>query len=192
MDFRLTYSGPLYTTQNDVDVPRRAPHVHSIRCVFHEQLKTLWRQHPTLNALATSSVDAVTKIPRAGFEWVPLVTRANGLICKLDILILRSGPPGRVIADIDNRLKTLFDALRMGHNPDELGAKTRETQINPNDGETPFYVLLENDDLITHVSVTTDMLLQPVKDVPRDNAVRLVIGVTIRPYHTHVDNADYL
>jgi hypothetical protein len=51
----------------------------------------------------------------------------------------------------------------------------------------PFCVLVEDDRLITKVSA--DMLLEPVPDVEDQNdAVRLVIGVTVRPYHVHLDN----
>ena len=49
-----------------------------------------------------------------GFEWLPIVTGTNGLICKLDILMLRAGAPGDVLHDVDNRLKTLFDAPTEG------------------------------------------------------------------------------
>ena len=35
--------------------------------------------------------------------WKPIVTEDNGLICALDILMLRKGPPGEVRTDIDNR-----------------------------------------------------------------------------------------
>jgi hypothetical protein len=34
--------------------------------------------------------------------------------------MLREGQPGRVLYDIDNRLKTLFDALRIAKGPNEL------------------------------------------------------------------------
>ena len=182
----------LFGTQKDADVPRRSRHVHDIRRAFHSQMKRLWLQHPTLSGIAIQSPDIVSRISLEDFTWLPLVTESNGLICKLDILMLRAGPPGRVIADIDNRLKTIFDALRMARTPEELGSRTPEGQLKPLTDETPFFVLLENDHLITHVSVTTDTILEPVPPVPEENAVRLVIGVTVRPYHAHTDNLDYV
>src|ERR1700730_3830664 len=95
-------------------------------------------------------------------------------------LFVNDGAPGDVLTDIDNRLKTLFDALRKAKGPQELGAGTSSGQVAPDADEKPFYVLLEDDKLITDVAVTTDMLLQPVPDTPPAEAVRLVIEVTIR------------
>ncbi len=114
-----------------------------------------------------------------------MVTKDNRLICALDILMLRNGPPGKVRTDIDNRLKTLFDALQMP-NSDQLGGETSKP------GQDPFYVLLEDDCLITRVAVTSDMLLEPVEGVKREeDAVRLVINVTVRPYVTTFENIDF-
>ena len=110
------------------------------------------------------------------------------MICKLDILLLRHGNPGNVLFDIDNRLKTLFDALRMPTGPHELGEGTPKGKQTPDPDEDPFYVLLENDNLITHVAVTSDRLLEPVPGTSEDEAVRMVVAVTVRPYDVHMDN----
>jgi hypothetical protein len=120
-----------------------------------------------------------------------MVTEENGLICKLDILMLRHGQPGRAIYDVDNRLKTLFDALRKAKVPLELGAGTSSGQVMPAEDEDPFYILLEDDKLITHISVTTDTMLEPVSSVLPNEAVRLVISVTIRPYRVFPENSGY-
>ena len=97
--------------------------------------------------------------------------------------MLRNGLPGRVQTDIDNRLKTVFDALRMPTSA-ELSRKVESEEhqsLYPD--LDPFYVLLEDDQLITKVSVTSDMLLEPVPEVTRpEDAVRLIINVNIRPY----------
>ena len=126
-----------------------------------------------------------------GFNWLPFPTYESHVICKLDILMLRDGPPGRVLTDIDNRLKTIFDALKKPKGPSELGANTSEGQRVPGPDEDPFFVLVEDDSLITHVSVASDTLLEAVPDVPRDNAVRLLISAKLQPYKTTVDNADF-
>jgi hypothetical protein len=78
--------------------------------------------------------------------------------------------------DIDNRFKTLFDALQMPQNGQEIGG-----EVSRND-EDPFFVLLQEDDSIANVSLTSDRLL----DVPfsnsydRDYSV-LVINVKLQP-----------
>jgi hypothetical protein len=195
MEFRLTYDGILLGDRTDKSAQKRSLHKHDLRKNFHKQLQALWRKHPTLAehaALMRRTTDGPMQIyPRDGFNWLPLVTNANGLICMLDILMLREGAPGRVVTDIDNRLKTLFDALRMASGGIELGSGTPEGQRTPEVDQDPFYVLLEDDHLITHVAVTTDMLLEPVNDTPPENAVRLVINVTVRPYRSTMDNADF-
>jgi hypothetical protein len=70
--------------------------------------------------------------------------------------MLRAEAPGRIIVgrgDIDNRLKTLFDALRAPTSKQEIKEGARATSA-----DDPLYVLLE-DDLITRASVETDRWL---------------------------------
>jgi hypothetical protein len=201
MEFHLTYEGALFAHQDDKKILQRNEHVHSIRRQFHEQLKVLWHSHPILNALRTASDEYCNKpngpklreiFDEQAFNWLPIVTTANELICKVDILMLRHGPPGEVPTDIDNRIKTLFDALRKTTGPSEQVTKSGRP-LTPTKTEDPFYVLLQDDKLITHVSVTSDMLLEPVRKsfIARDNAVRLVINVTVRPYHPFAETVGF-
>jgi hypothetical protein len=200
MEFRLTYEGPLLAHRDDKRLEQRKRHTHDIRRRFHTQLKALWREHPILSAQAAQASRGESSFMTEhflhdGFNWLPIVTDSNGLICKLDILMLRHGKPGKVLWDIDNKLKTIFDSLRKARGPKELGDGT----IKPAPDEDPFYVLLEDDRLITHVAVTTDTLLEPVKvetsegmvEVPEDEAARLVINVTVRPYSPYLENIGY-
>jgi hypothetical protein len=198
MDFRLTYDGPLLAHKDGSVLPKRSLHVHDIRRKFHKQLKVLWSEHPILKELKDAPPEyhqpprpAVMHVfEHDGFRWLPIVNEANGLICKIDVLLLRSGPPGEVVSDIDNRVKTILDALRKAKGSYELGAGTSRGPLTPASDEDPFYVLLEDDKLITHLSVTSDMLLEPV-DAPRDHAVRLVISVTVRPYRPYIETLGY-
>ncbi len=119
MEFRLTYAGPLLAHQEagKTRLRERSLHVHAIRKVFHKQLKELWSGHPVLAQVQRndSSVELVYGsgecpplnqiFKRDGFNWLPMVTEANGLICKLEILMLRHGQPGQVIYDVDHRLR---------------------------------------------------------------------------------------
>jgi hypothetical protein len=99
-----------------------------------------------------------------------------------NITILRPEPPGAIITqsgDIDNRLKTLFDGLKIptiGELPSGDG---------PMSGETPFYCLLEDDNLITRISVTTERLLEPSKDTAY---VELLIRVKTKPTRVTLGN----
>jgi hypothetical protein len=187
MQFRLLYSGALYAHQGEDRLAQRRKHVHDIRRQFHKQLKKLWNDHPVLanKAFAKSPVigaQPIRDFQVSGFLFRPLANETNGLICGLDILLLRDGKPGKALTDIDNRLKTIFDALRMGKEASELDG------MEPKGDESPFYVVLQDDRLITHLSVTADTLLDPVPGVAPENAVRVVINVSIRPYDVHMDN----
>jgi hypothetical protein len=78
------------------------------------------------------------------------------LRCSLDILLLSPEDDHRIIlqgGDIDGRVKTIFDALRTPKTKEETGNQL------PEDGENPFYCLLEDDSLISEVKVTTGQLL---------------------------------
>jgi hypothetical protein len=108
-----------------------------------------------------------------GYRFVPLVSGRDGLACALDILFLRRDDPGNLIrsgGDIDNRIKVLFDALKIPRDPDELGDQ------KPDADENPFFCLLEDDRLITEVKITTDKLLLPIGTGHPDD-VHLVIHV---------------
>jgi len=88
----------------------------------------------------------------------------------VDILFLRRDNPGGLIktgGDIDNRIKVLFDGLRMPDNHNQVPEP-------PGPGENPFHCLLENDSLITDVCITTDQLLLPLGDQEKIHDVLLV------------------
>jgi hypothetical protein len=198
MQFHLTYEGPLYgSSKNDP----RPDHKHKIRRIFHKQLKKLWSENQTLRDLPhgnyVNAPQIDPRIPRwqglasrfqvGNYHFVPLVMEEMALSCSLDILFLRPDRPGNLIrsADIDARLKTLFDALKMPRETGQLGRCQ-----DPGEEEDPFYCLLEDDGLIAHVSVTTDMLLEPTSATLSKNELindaRIVIDVKARPAHmTH-------
>lgn len=111
-----------------------------------------------------------------GGRFVPLVSKAGGFTCSLEILFLRRDNPGHLIAsggDIDNRIKVLFDGLRMPNTVAELGGIPLEQD------EDPFFCLLEDDNLITSVSVTTDRLLIPQDSNEKLHDVHLIIHATV-------------
>jgi hypothetical protein len=82
----------------------------------------------------------------------------------------------------------LFDGLRLPKQENEL-----LVYEEPAADEDPFFALLEDDSLITHVSIETDMLLQPVarNDFIDPNDVRLVIQVRLRPYAVNPSNENF-
>jgi hypothetical protein len=194
MEFHLTYFGQLLGEAG----PK---HKHEIRRTFHPQLKRLWEVSPYLKSLREPlmketltinrppDVTRLEALPRrfqcGPFGLVPLVTRDLKIACSLEILFLRPDYPGGMIrsGDIDNRLKTLFDALRIpGPDTNELGGCT------PEEGESPLYCLLEDDSLITEMAVKTDVLLEPTSGTRN---ARLVITTKIKPIETTVANLGF-
>jgi hypothetical protein len=201
MKFRLTYEGRLLALSSDSVQPvSKSRHTHEIRKSFHPQLKRLWNIHPALRSAtvfdAKNLLDDVQEgllenreknFERCGYKFVPLVTEDFSLLCDIHVLFLRPDTPGSLIqsGDIDNRIKTLFDALRMPSNKAELGAYDI-----PDPEERPFFTLLEDDKLISGISVETDVLLD-MGDPKDQNNVRLVITVSIRPYKLGFHNIEF-
>lgn len=181
LEFRLTYEGPLLAHNEARD---KADHKHQIRQKFHPQLKRLWETNRFLKQEWTSDKGKMPlnehlagMFSRSGYRFVPVVWEAASLLCGLDVLILRTGDPGGVVhgGDLDNRLKTLLDALRMPKSTDELGQYT-----TPGQDEDPFYVLLEDDRLISNFRVEADSILE-VKPEQASTFARVVVTVHIKP-----------
>ncbi len=178
MEFRLVFQGNLIGSSNKKN---RTYEKHQIRRAFHPQMRRLWETKSKLKDFAERvGVRALTEErsviendcsdaelfasgisklsgnwERNGFRFLPLVAERFCLRCSLNILFLRPEESGMLIqgGDIDNRLKTLFDALRMPNNLSETGNQ------KPDENETPFFVLLEDDSLVSEIRVVTDQLL---------------------------------
>lgn len=172
MDFRLVYEGPLGANGS-------VKEKHALRRAFHPQLAHLWGQLPLREysqyLSPTPSNGSLSLVFRLGkFDFVPLVSERINLICHLEILLLRREEPGSVISqggDVDNRLKTLLDALRMPRNLTEL-----PLEETPQPGEQPFFCLLEDDRLVTRIGITTDRLLT----AGHESEIFLVLHVLVR------------
>lgn len=192
VDFRLIYQGRLPAQGSGSDT--RAADKHRIRQAFHPQLRELWNQHPQLKAyqkkpdwskIGSQMEQRAENFTRCGYKFVPLVTGEEDVACSLDILFLRRDNPGNLVrsgGDLDNRIKVLFDALRMPQNCKELAGN------DPGQGEDPFFCLLEDDSMITGVNVTTDRLLQPVGDAEAIHHVVLVIQVNVFAINSLIGN----
>lgn len=115
------------------------------------------------------------------FKFCPLVSKALGLRCSLDILLLREGQVAGVYksGDLDNRLKTLIDGLTMPRTKDQIP----EAERNPSTMTEPFYTLLADDNIIDSLKVETDTLYKHWSDnEERKKAwVTAIITVDVRP-----------
>lgn len=191
MEFRLTYQGLLRASKPREDYERqsRLKHMHDIRKRIHEQLSELWRLDPRLKWYSEKNIHVTEgegetrsysnldefskKFERGGIKWAPLINDVWGVACSLDILFLRREPKGKVIqsGDLDNRIATLFDALRI---PDE---NQIPDDLNASNEPNPFFCLLSDDKLIAEFRVTSDRLLVPSPSPQEDSKVHLVIAV---------------
>jgi hypothetical protein len=175
--FTLTYAGRL-PSSSDKNVK------HEIRRKLHPQLKELWRTHPALanqqQWIDRSSDEAEAGAFLAGIagtDFATLVHPHHKLYAELDVLVLRPEAPGAIVShfgDIDNQLKTLFDALRRPTDGSEV-----PTSWSPSADEQPLHCLLDDDKLITRVNVETDRLLKPGVD-PKH--VELTVRVTVKAF----------
>jgi hypothetical protein len=94
------------------------------------------------------------------FQFDALVGRWAGLLAELEITLLRPEPPGGIVhygGDIDNRLKTLFDAMAV---PSQQQALPPDAE--PGENEYPFFCVLEDDRQITKLTIHTERLWESV------------------------------
>ncbi len=180
MQFRLGYQGKLPAAGSS---GTRNKEKHEIRKHLHKQLSELWQHQPILSRYLdkdgqygrSAAEKMADKFKMCGFRFLPLMhTYFGSLACGLDILFLRRDQPGGLIrhgGDIDNRIKVLFDALRMPQDAQEL------TDQKPDVGEDPFFCLLQDDKQIIEVNITTDRLLIPQTTDENIHDVHLIIHV---------------
>jgi hypothetical protein len=130
-----------------------------------------------------SWIDTCAPIDRGGRKFVPLVRETLALRCGLKITFMRKEEPGGVYqgGDMDNRLKTLFDALA-APNADQI--------VDDPTMPEPIYCLMEDDSMIAGVAIETHRLLSRPNSSKHE--VRLVIEVDVRVTNPRVYNYIFL
>jgi len=159
MNFTLVYKGELKSNRGKKDK-------HILRRHFHSQLKKYWGQYPlkdyekAWNRQVRDFHENLYIVSEVGkYKFVPLVNDKFYLTAAISIDMLMPDPPGSTrlqAGDIDNRLKTLLDALRMPRVESEI-----PDDFVPNEDEQLFFCLLEDDSLLTNISVNTHRWLEP-------------------------------
>jgi hypothetical protein len=199
MKFTLTYDGELPPAGNK---NKRTFEKNAIRNHISPQLAQLWRVHPALrrahaqrvipkdgfflverhhsvaagtpNPADSTTIDLCEEVVKGATRFLPLVRSSYGTVCALSVLFMRQEPAGNVYqgGDLDNRIKTLLDALSV----------PREDQIRGipalSETEQPVYCLLEDDSLLTGIAVETRRLL--TRPGAQENEVRLIVDVDVR------------
>jgi hypothetical protein len=206
MRFRLMYSGRLVASNSAGNLSasdRHAAIKHEMRRQFHAQLRYLWQVNRFLREKESYPEDyglRVEDFPSAneqrrvplleivaklhaqhGYEFVPLVRELWSLHCQLDVVLLRHDGPDNPISggDVDNRIKTLVDALTVPTMGQLAGNEV------PRKDETPFFCLMENDKLLTRLNVETDRLLRAPrgkKNMLHQQEAEALITVSVQPH----------
>lgn len=189
MKFKLIYYGELMTNPK-----KRSQHVSEIRMAFHHQLKNLVELSPW-NNLAQHMVPNPSKAPVltksvGGYIFNPLVSDKLKMFVELDIQMLHPESIGFARADIDNRTKTLLDALRCPQNEHECGENMPRNM-------GPIYTLLDDDHLVTKLSINTSHLLDTEGLFPCDDGLGkeklfLLINVSVRVSEGTLDNLPFM
>ncbi len=159
MELTLFYRGELGSNKG-------AKQKQKLRQTFHQQLSMFWEQTPLKSMrwlweqehkLYKSHCDITKHV--GDYKFIPIVNKSLCTVADINIELLRSEPPGTTktqSGDLDNRVKTLLDALRSPKIINELPKDS-----HPESNETPFFCLLEDDDLIHRFSVTSRRWLEP-------------------------------
>jgi len=144
----------------------------------HHSLDIASPQEPTGDYL-----DLCEPIVRGGRKFFPLVRDSFALKSSLRISFLRKEEPGKVYqaGDLDNRLKTLFDALAV---PKDEQVVSDQTIVDP------IYCLLEDDALIANCTIETHRLLS--RPLASKYVVILLIEVDVRVIQPRQYNQSFL
>ena len=180
MKFTLYYKGPLKANGKPKDKQK-------LRRNFHSQLKDLWCRPPLKDQCKWLDKDYELNVLKQvdGWTFASIINEKHHLIANLNITLLSPEDPGHIITqsgDIDNRLKTLLDALTI----------PKPEQIPKGDSaekdEQPFHCLLEDDNLITGLTVTVDRLLGS-GDGGDSSEVLMLIGVEVSVTRSTLENS---
>ncbi len=188
MKFKLLYFGDIF-----INPKKRAQHIADIRMQFHPQLKKLI-EHQPWNNLTKYMVPNPTKSPIStrhvgGIDWNPIITPNLNLLAEVDILLMHPEIVGVARSDIDNRVKTILDGLRCPQNEHEIGENTPRNM-------GPIYTLLDDDHLITKLSVNTSHMLDDGifrPDLKRSpDSVFMILDINVRVAEGTLENLPFM
>ncbi|RVJ23439.1 hypothetical protein [Sinorhizobium medicae] len=183
MEFRLVFDGDLRPRKRS-----SLEDIHQIRMAIHPQVEALWHHEPLVHTprwqdepKTKGEVTARTEID--GQVFISVVSTGLLVYAELDILLLRGQPPGMLVSnqgDIDNKIKTLFDGLRIPTKSEVNSLRAAGAM-----GKEKIFCLLQDDHLISKLTVSTDRLLgEPVGS----NRTLAIINVKLRPTRVTMAN----
>lgn len=198
MRFSLKYEGPLKSSNS------RKTHVadkNRLRWHFSDQLERLLIRGNFSRLPVNDNYKAIMQSEEGGglklnlknisgaeftdVWYFAVIDRSFDVACSLSVRMDRPERPGHLfetsgenMGDLDNRFKTLFDALRMPHSKDEA-------RPNEKDPEGWHCVcLFEDDSMVSNLTVSTHPSLE---EMPPGH-VKLTIDVEIRAHDFTFDS----
>ncbi len=179
MKFKLIYRGEV-----KIHPKKRAQHIHDIRLQIAPQLKKLLQIPPYSKICDFVHGRGVKKknIKRTlgGIDFVPVISPSLFLLAELDVQMLHAELLGTPRADIDNRMKTILDGLRCPQNSHEIPENAKKGD--------PIHVLLDDDHLVTKLSVNTSHWL----NAKNPDDLLVIITVNIRASKGTLENLDFV
>ena len=194
MKFKLIYYGELL-----INPKRRTNHLHEVRSILSSQLKRLTELSPysEIREKLMSRGKGVREV--GGVKFFPIITPELDLLAEIDVQIMHPEILETPHADIDNRMKTLLDALKRPQSANEVAEATVEATRGKK--EHIIYTLLDDDHLVTKLTINTSHLLaEPCggllktgrvkkgKSGAFDHRLLLIISVKIRASKGTIDN----
>lgn len=158
MNFTLFYSGRIRSSNK-----RNVKHINDIRCKLSPQIRQLYDCNPLKSIDAkcepgshtAQDVRTYTKI--AGRDYSSLVNKGLGLACQINVIFYEATGTISVandIGDVDNKAKTLIDALKLPSN-DEVDKLSDELM------QSTVHCLLMDDAFLWGVDLKRRRLLHP-------------------------------
>ena len=178
MKFKLVYSGEL-----KINPKKRSKHLHDIRMALSPQLERLAQISPydtIKERMAKTKSKGIREVD--GAKFFPIIRPDLHLLAELDIQILHPELLETPRADIDNRMKTLLDALKRPQCPHELSENVDKRRV--------IYTLLDDDHLVTKMTINTSHLLYKEQNPSpnRDYELLIIITVNIRASKGTMEN----
>ncbi|HTR26216.1 MAG TPA: RusA family crossover junction endodeoxyribonuclease [Terriglobales bacterium] len=173
MKIDLTYDGLLLSS---TDKHARVKNKNQIRFDLDKQLYEVWLAGSFKRFQLEENHMYEAALQFGDIVFVPLLARKMNASCRLEIQFLRTEHAGEIThgGDLDNRMKTLLDALRLPQNDSEIVAELADQKFGD---ERPCVCLLEDDALVTELIIRTRRIMKPM---PK-NHVRLVISAEFNP-----------
>jgi hypothetical protein len=187
MRFTLTYIGELPATGNrrSSNPAPKLPIIWAIRNDLATQLEGVFLRHPAISGVGSIHSRAAfntLRVPvvRSGFGFLPLVRPDLETVCDLKIKMLVNHEVGSVVTqagDLDNRIKTLLDALRLPKDNEFFGNSPTVD---------PCPCLLHDDAMVVDLCVSQERWYSRLPQTEKEVQLHLEVQVrTARPnFHT--------